>query len=133
MSICRFYDLPNLGDSRGSLVSVDLTTGLPFEIKRAYYIFGTKPEVSRGFHTHKTLHQVAVCLSGSFMLVLDDGEKREDVLMDSPFRGVDLPPMLWHEMYAFSPDCVLLVLASDYYNESDYVRNYSDFKGMISR
>lgn len=131
MSICRLYELPNLGDSRGSLVSVALPTGLPFEIRRVYYLFGTKPEVSRGFHTHKTLHQVAVCLSGSCMMVLDNGKNREDVLMDSPFRGVDLPPMIWHEMYDFSPDCVLLVLASDYYDESDYVRDYSDFKGMI--
>ena len=132
MSICQFYQLPNLGDSRGALVSMDLSTCLRFEIKRAYYIFGTKSDVSRGFHAHKTLHQAAVCISGSCIMVLDDGETREDVLMDSPFKGVDLPPMLWHEMHSFSPDCVLLILASDYYDESDYVRNYSDFKRMIS-
>ena len=133
MSLCRLYELPNLGDSRGSLVSIDLATRLPFQIRRVYYIFGTKAEVARGFHAHKTLHQVAVCLSGSCMMVLDDGKNREDVYMESPFRGVDLPPMLWHEMYGFSSNCVLLVLASDYYDEADYVRDYGDFKRVVRR
>ena len=133
MSISRLYELSDLGDSRGSLVAVDLLMGLPFDIKRAYYIFGTKTGVVRGFHAHKALHQVAICVSGSCRMVLDDGNLREEVLMDSPVIGIDLPPMLWHEMYEFSQNCVLLVLASDYYDESDYVRDYSDFKKMISK
>lgn len=131
MSISQFYNFPNLGDSRGSLVAVDTSIGLPFEIKRTYFIFGTKPNISRGHHAHKKLHQVAICLSGSCIMALDDGKKREEVTINSPYKAIDIPPMLWHEMFSFSSDCILLVLASDYYDEADYVRSYDEFKKII--
>lgn len=99
----------------------------PFAIQRVYYLFGTKQGVSRGFHAHKKLHQVAVCVTGHCRITLDDGAKREDVWLDSSVTGIALPPLVWHEMHDFSPDCVLLVLASEYYDESDYIRNYEDF------
>ena len=114
MSIVKLYDFPILGDERGSLVVLDKTSGLPFEIKRVYYLFGTSRAVSRGFHAHKKLHQIAFCLSGSCRMALDDGVNKEDFLMKSPSIGVNLPPMIWHEMHDFSDDCILLVLASDY-------------------
>lgn len=130
MSICKSYNLSQLGDSRGSLVSLDNNSGLPFDIKRVYYIYKTKPGVARGFHAHKKLHQVAVCISGSCRMVLDNGLVRESVAMDSSTLCIDLPPMLWHEMYDFSEDCVLLVVASDYYDEDDYIRDYDRFKAV---
>jgi dTDP-4-dehydrorhamnose 3,5-epimerase-like enzyme len=128
MSICKSYNLKRLGDDRGSLVALDKVSGLPFEVKRAYYVFDIKPDVARGFHAHKKLHQMAVCISGSCLMVLDNGVERECVEMNSNVVGIDLPPMLWHEMHDFSEDCILLVVASDYYDEDDYIRDYAQFK-----
>lgn len=133
MSICKSYNLSQLGDSRGSLVSLDKKSGLPFDIKRVYYVYKTRAGVARGFHAHKKLHQVAVCISGSCRMVLDNGLVRESVAMDSSTQGIDLPPMLWHEMHDFSEDCVLLVVASDYYDEEDYFRDYNSFLEMIKQ
>ena len=127
MSIVRTRRFPNLGDERGALVVLNQLQEIPFTVKRVYYIYGTKDEVSRGFHAHKELHQLAICVSGSCRMVLDDGHSREEVLMQSPEVGVDLPPFLWHEMHDFSSDCVLLVLASDLYDEDDYIRDYEEF------
>jgi dTDP-4-dehydrorhamnose 3,5-epimerase-like enzyme len=132
MSICKTYNLVQLGDERGSLIALDKLSGLPFDIKRVYYVFNTKYGVARGFHAHKKLHQMAVCLTGSCCMVLDDGVSRESVIMNSGSVGIDLPPMVWHEMHDFSADCILLVVASDYYDEDDYVRDYKDFKKMVS-
>jgi len=128
MSKYKLYNLNILGDHRGSLIALDKASGLPFEVKRAYYVFNTKSGVARGFHAHKKLHQVAVCISGSCRMILDDGVNREVVEMNSNLVGVDLPPMLWHEMHDFSDDCILLVVASDYYDEDDYIRDYPEFK-----
>ena len=131
MTIAKLYDFPELGDDRGSLVVMDQSCGVPFDIKRVYYIFGTAKGVSRGFHAHRSLHQLAVCIAGNCRMVIDDGVSRENVYLDSPSKAIDLPPMLWHEMHDFSSDCVLLVLASNYYDEGDYVRDYCDFKEVI--
>lgn len=128
MSIYKTYDLVQLGDERGSLIALDKISGLPFDIKRVYYVFDTKPGVARGYHAHKKLHQMAVCLSGSCCMVLDDGVNRESIIMNSTSVGIDLPPMLWHEMHDFSADCILLVVASDYYDENDYIRDYLEFR-----
>jgi dTDP-4-dehydrorhamnose 3,5-epimerase-like enzyme len=132
MSIYKTYDLVQLGDERGSLIALDKISGLPFDIKRVYYVFDTKPGVARGYHAHKKLHQMAVCLSGSCCMVLDDGVNRESIIMNSTSVGIDLPPMLWHEMHDFSADCILLVVANDYYYEDDYVRDYKEFKKMVN-
>lgn len=128
MSISKSYNLLQLGDERGSLIALDKLSGLPFDIKRVYYVFNTKSGVARGFHAHKKLHQMAVCLRGSCCMVLDDGVSRESVIMNSGSVGIDLPPMVWHEMHDFSADCILLVVASDYYDEDDYIRDYQEFK-----
>lgn len=105
---------------------------IPFDIKRIYYIFETKSNVSRGFHAHRALKQVAVCVAGSCRMVLDNGTQREGVLLDSPTKGVLIEGLIWREMHDFSSNCVLLVLASEEYRESDYIRNYEDFKRMAS-
>jgi len=133
MTICKRYEFPELGDDRGSLVVMDKKSGVPFLIKRVYYIFGTVQGTSRGFHAHKKLHQIAVCISGRCRMVLDDGATREDVWLESPRIGIDLPAMLWHEMYDFSTDCVLLVITSDDYDEADYIRDYGEFQELVTK
>lgn len=127
MSLIKLVDLGLLGDERGSLTVVEELKTVPFEIKRVYYLTGTKPGVSRGFHAHRDLDQLAVCVSGKCRMVLDDGTNKEDVWLDSPDKAIHISGMLWREMHDFSPDCVLLVLASEYYDESDYIREYSEF------
>lgn len=116
-----------IGDDRGSLVALEGEKTVPFPIKRVYYLFGTKPGIARGFHAHHKLQQVAVCVTGRCRMVLDDGRQREEVWLDSPTQGLLIGDMVWREMHDFSPDCVLLVLASEHYDESDYIRNYEEF------
>ena len=127
MSLVQYVEFPPLGDDRGSLVALEALKTVPFDIKRVYYIFGTKTGVSRGFHAHKNLKQVAVCVTGSCRMVLDNGQKRREILLDSPTRGLLIEDLVWREMHDFSPDCVLLVLASEHYDEADYIRDYEDF------
>lgn len=116
-----------LGDERGSLVALEGGIDVPFDIKRVYYIFGTVPGVSRGFHAHMRLEQIAVCVTGSCRMVLDNGSNREEIILNSSEKGIYIPSRTWREMHDFSPDCVLLVLASHHYDESDYIRNYEKF------
>jgi len=131
MSLIKLIDFSILGDSRGSLVALESNKNVPFDIKRVYYIFGTKNQVSRGFHAHKDLQQIAVCVSGSCEFLLDDGKTRESVVLDNPSRALYIDNNKWREMHNFSDDCVLLVLASKYYDESDYIRDYNEFlKGL---
>ena len=128
----KFFEFDIKGDERGSLIAIEQNKDIPFEIKRVYYIFGTKEEVRRGFHAHKNLQQVAICVSGSCKFLLDDGKERvENIVLDSPNKGLFIDRMIWREMYDFSEDCVLLVIASDFYDESDYLRDYEDFIQMV--
>ena len=127
MSLIKWIDFPALGDERGSLVALEAEKSVPFVIKRVYYIFGTKAGVSRGFHAHKKLQQVAICITGNCRMILDDGQQRSEVLLNSPNKGLVIGDLVWREMHDFSKDCVLLVLASEHYDESDYIRNYDDF------
>lgn len=131
MSLIHTISFPLLGDDRGSLVALETYKVIPFEVKRVYYIFGTRPDVSRGFHAHRALKQVAVCVSGKCRMVLDDGSRREELWLDSPAKGLLIGDLVWREMHDFSPDCVLLVLASEYYNEADYIRSYDQFKQAL--
>jgi dTDP-4-dehydrorhamnose 3,5-epimerase-like enzyme len=131
MSLIRHVNFPPLGDDRGSLVALEANKTVPFDVKRVYYIFGTQAGVSRGFHAHRALQQVAVCVTGQCRMVLDDGMQREEVWLDSPTKGLLIGDMVWREMHDFSPDCVLLVLASEYYTETDYIRSYDDFKKVL--
>lgn len=127
MNLVRWIDFQVLGDHRGSLVAIEHGKVIPFDIKRVYYIYGTAKGVSRGFHAHRELKQVAICVAGSCRMILDDGTHREEVILDCPKKGIVIDEMAWHEMHDFSEHCVLLVLASDHYNESDYVRDYAQF------
>jgi dTDP-4-dehydrorhamnose 3,5-epimerase-like enzyme len=132
MSLIKTIDFPPLGDERGSLVALEAHKTVPFDVKRVYYIFGTKPGVSRGFHAHRALQQVSVCVTGKCRMVLDDGQRREDVWLDSPTKGLLIGDLVWREMHDFSPDCVLLVLASEFYDETDYIRSYDEFKRVVA-
>jgi dTDP-4-dehydrorhamnose 3,5-epimerase-like enzyme len=127
MSLIQLINFNQLGDDRGSLVALENTKNIPFDIKRIYYIFDTKADVSRGFHAHKALQQVAICLKGSCKFMLTDGNVREEVVLNNPATGLVIGNMMWREMHEFSEDCVLLVLASEYYDEQDYIRDYSRF------
>lgn len=133
MSLIRWVELPHLGDERGSLVSLEGERIIPFDIKRVYYIYGTNEDTSRGFHAHKSLQQLAVCVSGKCQMVLDDGNQRESAWLDSPQKAILIGDLIWREMHEFSADCVLLVLASEYYDESDYIRDYQEFLQQVSR
>jgi dTDP-4-dehydrorhamnose 3,5-epimerase-like enzyme len=97
-----------------------------------YYIFGTKKSVSRGFHAHLNLKQVAVCVTGSCRFILDNGKQKEEIILDSATKGLLIEDLTWREMYDFSPDCVLMVLASEYYDESDYIRDYQEFLQIVN-
>jgi dTDP-4-dehydrorhamnose 3,5-epimerase-like enzyme len=121
-----------LGDDRGSLVALEARKTIPFDVKRVYYIFGTQAGVSRGFHAHRALQQVAVCVTGKCRMALDDGQRREEIWLDSPTKGLLIGDLVWREMHDFSPDCVLLVLASEHYDEKDYIREYSEFLNTVN-
>ena len=127
----NIINFKSLGDERGLLISLEQNRNIPFEIKRIYYIFKTKRDVIRGYHAHKNLKQVAVCISGTCKFLLDNGKKKINVLLDSPSKGLLIDEMIWHEMYDFSEDSVLMVLADDFYDESDYIRDYNDFLKMV--
>jgi dTDP-4-dehydrorhamnose 3,5-epimerase-like enzyme len=131
MSIIEEIDFLSLGDERGSLVALEGNKSIPFDVKRVYYIFGTHQDIARGFHAHKELKQVAVCITGKCRMILDDGAVKEDVWLDSPIKGILIDKLVWHEMYDFSKDCVLLVLANDFYDEFDYIRNYEEFTQIV--
>ncbi|MDO8954812.1 MAG: FdtA/QdtA family cupin domain-containing protein [Gammaproteobacteria bacterium] len=127
MTNFRVIDFDVQGDSRGNLISLESGINIPFDIKRVYYIFSTKAGVSRGLHAHKSLEQVLVAVSGSCKMTLDDGESKAEISLNANEFGLYVGNKVWREMYDFSPDCVLMVLASDMYRESDYIRDYKDF------
>jgi hypothetical protein len=126
---CHIINLPVFNDGNdGKLAFAEGSRTIPFEIKRVYYIYDLgKTTAIRGKHAHKELEQVIFCIKGSYTLGLDDGSTREELFIDKPEQGVFLGKELWHTMSGFSADCVLLVLASDYHYESDYIRDYAQF------
>ena len=129
----ELLSFPVHGDHTGSLVALEKSEDFPFEIKRVYYIWGTAKDVVRGHHAHKNLEQVVVCTSGSCDFILDDGIHRETYHLDSPTQGLHIKNNVWREFTNFSPDCVVMVLASEHYNESDYIRNYDEFLRGIGK
>ena len=117
----------NHGDQRGNLVALEEGKEIPFSLKRVYYVYGAEGNTRRGFHAHRTLEQVLVCLHGSCKILLDDGTAQETVLLNSPDCGLYVGRYIWHEMYDFSDGAVLMVLASQLYDEGDYIRDYGEF------
>lgn len=115
------------GDDQGTLVAIEECRDIPFDIKRVYYMYGTGVNVTRGHHAHKSLQQVLICVHGHCRVRLDDGKERNIFLLDCPAEGLYISKPMWREIFDFSPDAVLMVLASEHYNESDYIRDYEEF------
>ena len=126
---CSLVELDVKGKTDGFLIPVEGQTSVcPFEIKRIYYIYGVKESLRRGFHAHKALKQLLIATSGAVSLDLDNGFIRASVRLKRPSQGVLIEGPIWREMYDFSNDCTLLVLASEKYDEDDYIHSYRDFK-----
>lgn len=126
------YSFNEICDYRGALVVIQQIKDIPFEIKRIYYMYNTKKDVIRGCHAHKNLEQVLICINGSCKILLDNGIEKETVVLDKKNLGLYIRSNTWREMFQFSKDAVLLVLASDYYDEKDYIRNYDEFLKFIN-
>lgn len=127
------YVFQQHGDERGMLVALEEFKDIPFEIKRVYYLYDTKKEVRRGFHAHRSLEQILICIHGSCRVLLDNGTEKKTVSLEKPYEGLYIANDIWREMYDFSSDAVLLVLASDFYREEDYIRDYEIFKQEMGR
>lgn len=127
----KMYDFQQHGDKRGMLVALEEMKDIPFEVKRIYYMYDTVAGVRRGYHAHKALQQILIAIHGSCKIHLDDGYDTAEVVLDKPYEGLYLSNNVWREMYDFSDDAVLMVLASEYYDENDYIRNYHDFLEFV--
>jgi dTDP-4-dehydrorhamnose 3,5-epimerase-like enzyme len=123
----ELIDFQVKGDETGSLVAIEGMRNIPFEVKRVYYIYGTTSSAVRGKHAHRNLQQLIFCPVGSCEFTLDDGVSRRVVRLQRPNQGLYIKSSIWREFSGFSHDCVVMVLASDVYNESDYIRDYQEF------
>ncbi len=116
------------GDERGNLVVAEGSGfDIPFDIRRVFYLSGSDPDIRRGIHANRYTKFVLINVSGSSKVLVDDGKKKDIIVLDKPRMGLYLGPMVWKEMYDFSPDSVLLVLASEHYIDSEYIRDYNEF------
>ena len=131
MQIKRYF-FEEHGDERGQLVALEQFHDIPFEIKRVYYMYSTIKDAVRGRHAHKSLQQILICIHGSCKLRLDDGSEKQEVTLNHPNEGIYIANNIWREMYDFSEDAVLLVLASEIYNETDYIRDYGEFLKYVA-
>lgn len=125
------YRFQQHGDERGQLVALEEMKEIPFHVKRVYYMYDTVAGVRRGFHAHRNLEQILIAIHGSCKIHLDNGTETAEVVLDTPFEGLYISNDIWREMYDFSSDAVLMVLASEYYDESDYIRDYDKFLAFV--
>lgn len=132
MQVIKYVFQPH-GDDRGQLIALEEFKDIPFSIKRVYYMYDTAEGVVRGHHAHKSLEQILVCINGSCKIKLDNGHEKKVVPLEKPYEGLYVANNMWREMYDFSPDAVLMVLASELYNEEDYIRDYDVFLEMVRR
>ena len=130
MQVVKYVFQPH-GDDRGQLVALEEFKDIPFEIKRVYYMYDTVPGVVRGHHAHKSLEQILIWIHGSCKILLDNGIEKKIVPLEKPYEGLYVSNNMWREMYDFSEDAVLMVLASEFYDEDDYIRNYEDFLKFV--
>lgn len=126
-------DFQQHGDDRGMLVALEHCKEVPFEIKRVYYMYDTIAGVRRGFHAHKCLQQILIAVHGSCKIHLDNGKETAEVELNKPYEGLFISNNMWREMYDFSSDCVLMVLASELYDEADYIRDYDAFLDFVGK
>lgn len=128
---CRIVDFPKVTDYRGNLSFIEENNQIPFQIKRVYYLYDVPSGATRGGHAHKALHQVVIALSGSFDVILDDGYRKRSFFLNRPHYGLYIPPKVWRELENFSSNSVALSLVSEFYDESDYIRDYEAFKSRV--
>ncbi len=126
------YTFQPHGDERGQLISLEEFKDIPFRIKRVYYMYDTLADVVRGHHAHKSLEQILICIHGSCRIRLDNGTEKKVVSLEKPYEGLYVANNMWREMFDFSPDAVLMVLASEVYDESDYIRDYDEFLKFVN-
>lgn len=127
LNLCQMVDLPRINDPRGNLTFVESRRHIPFEIRRVYYLYDVPGGAERGGHAHKALHQLIIAMSGSFDIHLDDGVAKKTVHLNRSYNGIYVCPMIWREIDNFSSGAVCMVLASEYYDELDYYRDYAAF------
>ena len=130
---CRMIEFPQKGDDRGHLVIVEGNQDIPFEIKRVFYIYGSDKDVIRGKHANYNTEFVLINVAGTSKVKVDDGTEQKIFSLDRPHTGIFLPRMVWKDMYAFSEDSVLLVLASEHYDETEYIRSYSEYLEIMKQ
>ena len=130
MQVVKYMFQPH-GDDRGQLISLEEYNDIPFRIKRVYYMYDTVSDVVRGHHAHKKLQQILVCVHGSCKIRLDNGHEKKVVALEKPYEGLYVSNNMWREMFDFSDDAVLMVFASELYDESDYIRDYDEFLEFI--
>jgi hypothetical protein len=124
---CELIQLPKIINLEGNLTSVNNTIEIPFEIERIYYLFDVPSGESRGGHGHKYLEQIIIAVSGSFTVTIDDGKRKQSFLLNKPNIGLYMKPGIWRDLSDFSSGATCLVLASDPYDEADYIRDYKEF------
>jgi uncharacterized RmlC-like cupin family protein len=122
--------LPKISGENGALIVAELDAGLPFVARRIFTLLDIPQGEARGTHAHRHCEQFLVCMKGSVVAVVDDGTHREQVLLDSPTKGLYMPALTWGTQYNYSPDAVLLVLASDLYDADDYIHDYTEFRAL---
>lgn len=130
---CRIIDFPKITDARGNLSFIEENKHVPFEIKRVYYLYDVPSGATRGGHAHKVAEQVIIALSGSFEVILDDGNSRKPFFLNRPHYGLYIPSGMWRELENFSSNSVALTLTSTLYDKKDYIRDYEIFKKMAKR
>jgi dTDP-4-dehydrorhamnose 3,5-epimerase-like enzyme len=128
---CKLLELPKIVDPRGNLTFIEGEKHVPFEIRRVFYLYDVPTAASRGAHAHRKLQQLIICVSGSFDVSIDDGEKQQLMHMNRPWQALYVPPMIWAAEVNFDPGSVCLVLASELYNESDYYRDYDEYLAAV--
>jgi len=131
LSKCIVMNLPKVTDKRGNLTFIEGNRHIPFEIKRVYYLYDVPGGESRGGHAHRRLQQFIIAASGSFDVILDDGFERKRFHLNRSYYGLYVPPMIWRELNNFSSGSVCLVLASEPYDDDDYIRDYETFKKIV--
>ena len=127
----KLYEFQPHGDDRGQLVAIEEYKHIPFQVKRVYYMYDTGEGVVRGHHAHKSLQQILICIHGSCKIRLDNGRETKVVPLEKPYEGLYVSNIMWREMFDFSPDAVLMVLASELYDEADYIRDYDEFLDYV--
>jgi dTDP-4-dehydrorhamnose 3,5-epimerase-like enzyme len=128
---CKLIDLPKIEDPRGNLTFIENNRHIPFDIKRVYYLYDVPGGALRAGHAHKTLHQFLIAMSGSFDVTVDDGQYKLKFHLNRSYYGLYIPPMVWREIDNFSSGSVCLALASDFFDETDYFRQYPEFKKSV--